>query len=309
MALGNSTRIRRGLVAIIAVATLVALVLAARQDAGWLGRLLGDARAREVWLAILSLTLGNAGAAVVVAELTGERTVAMRFRIAGVYLASQVAKYVPGRVWTFLAQAAMLGKIRPGTLLRANVELMVGLVVLITGAGLAGLFASRYGYPIAACVLVAAWIAASIIVGSQGMWRVVVRVPVIGRRLDGLGVTPDARHGMRPDLLRAAGLGACLLGYCVGWGLLASIVVPHGDPAALVAALSLSYLVGIISLLPAGIGAREASLLMMGPVMDIDSPDMAALALAARAVVLVVDIGLAAVAGVLLGVLRTGRVR
>ena len=89
-----------------------------------------------------------------------------------------------------------------------------------------------------------------------------------------------------------AGLLVYLLMYSSGWYLLAWVVLDFDTHSALklVAVLSLSYVAGVVSLLPAGIAVREAAILFFGAVGNLKGVDMAAVAVLTRAAMMLIDI-------------------
>lgn len=262
------------------------------------------------WLlaaAVAALTMANIGMAVVfrgVVQRTSRPSLGAG-EIVGSFLLSQVGKYVPGRIWGVAMQAAVMRRSgNVGGIVAANVELAIVNMAMITGAGIAFLAWQRLGFVVAFASLAATW--------GLGGWMlrlaVIERVaglvqwllPRLGSRLleglSGAGPATETQRSQRVGLL------IYLLMYCLGWWLLARGVTQLDAVACMgiVAALSLSYVVGAASMLPAGIGAREGMLVLLAPVIDVPHVDMVALAVASRVAMVLMDALAAAIGAVLL---------
>lgn len=249
-------------------------------------------------LAIAALALANVGMAVVFTTLVQQPSsyAVPVAGIAGSFLVSQVAKYIPGRVWGVAAQAAMLRT--PGLtsgILAANLEVVIVNIAMVTGAGIAFLTWPLVGFLPALMVLFATWGLGGWTLRLDGIkWIAGIALRVLPRRghrlFAGLaGDGAETREGKRVPMY--GGLLVFLVMYSLGWWLLATIVtsLDASDSMAVVAALSLSYIVGVASMLPAGIGAREGALVLLAPVLGVPHVDMAALAVTSRAAMVLMD--------------------
>lgn len=265
-------------------------------------------------LAVASLVLANIGMATVFAGFVQRASgqVLPAGQLAGTFLVSQMAKYVPGKIWSVAVQATML-RVPHATksVLAANLELALVNLLLVTGAGVAFMSWIQFGTISALLVLLITWMLAS--------WASrlhVVRIvggtlkrafPRLDRFLGPLGETADGPDGSSSG--RQVGLLLFLAMYCLGWWLLARGATALDASACMgvVAALSLSYIVGVISLLPAGVGAREGALVLLAPVLGLTQADMVVIAVASRMAMLVMDVLAAAAGAVLLQVGSWGR--
>lgn len=271
-------------------------------------RMLSTAQWWRLTLAIMALALANLGMAMVFMALvlrTSKPAVA-ESGIAGSFLVSQVAKYIPGRVWGVAMQAAILRA--PGStssILAANLELAIVNMATVSGAGVAFLAWQRFGPVLAIALLFTTWGLGGWMLRFDGTRRctaLVVRLlPRLGQRLlaglSGVGAACQARR-LRPLY---GGLLLFLTMYCLGWWLFVSSTTNLDGQASMgvVAALSLSYIVGVVSMLPAGIGAREGALVLLAPAVGVPHVDMAALAVASRVAMILMD-GVAAGIGAML---------
>ena len=265
-------------------------------------------------LAVALLVLANIGMAVVFAGFVRRASGQMlpASQLAGTFLVSQVAKYIPGKIWSVAIQATMLRA--PQTtrsVLAANLELALVNLLLVTGAGMAFMTWIRFGTIAALMVLLITWA----FVGWVSRLQVVRIIgctlkrafPCLDRLLGSLDEAVDEPDGASSG--RQAGLLLFLAMYCLGWWLLARGATTLDARACMgvVAAFSLSYIVGVVSLLPAGVGAREGVLVLLAPALGLTHADMAAIAIASRTAMLVMDALAAATGAILLWIGSWGR--
>jgi uncharacterized membrane protein YbhN (UPF0104 family) len=187
---------------------------------------------------------------------------------ARIWFLSNLARYVPGNVWSFVGAAELArreGVARPVTLavmaytqvLSVGVALLAGLPVLLAEW-------ARLGRP----ALLGA-VAVAVVAGVAAAFRRQL-LALARRRLPGLGGA---------DLVPAPGTIALLvIGYAAYWavtGLAFAALVASayrlspGDVPLVVAAYAAAYAVGFLSLLtPAGLGVREGVLVVaLSPVL------------------------------------------
>lgn len=227
---------------------------------------------------------------------------------ARVFLTAQLGKYLPGTGWAYVAQME-LAKER-------GVGRGMSLVVMATGAGLqvvtaataAGLVGRAVGGPVPQRLL---WAATA--VGVAACLVVAVRPAVLGlvtrlaRRLPRLGSLPGAPAA--GPVRRAL---ACSLGAWVAFGLhLWLVAAPLGMAGGrglvtATGAFALAWVVGfLIVLAPAGVGVREAELMVvLGPAVG--TGGALAVSLASRFLVVLAEVVLA-LGAIALGRARSGR--
>lgn len=245
--------------------------------------------------AVGALAIANIGMAVVFATLVQRgSTNVPQGHVVGVFLLSQVAKYIPGRIWGVAMQATLLPTSRIGAnVLAANLELAFLNMLLVTGAGVACIGWIRFGPAAAVVALLATWGLADAAARSNAahlIGRCLMRVlPVRSLRMESVVEMVNVSDGSFRD--RRAGMLLFLIMYCVGWLLLVRGVTELDWQTCflVVAALALSYIVGVVSLMPAGIGAREGALVLLAPLVGFTQADMAAIAVASRTAMLVMD--------------------
>ncbi|HXH77521.1 lysylphosphatidylglycerol synthase domain-containing protein [Nocardioides sp.] len=212
---------------------------------------------------------------------------------AAVFFVGQLGKYVPGSVWSFAAQA-QLGRrcgVPPRSSVAASALFLVIHAVsgLVLGGVLVAAGAIRTDPGVAWWLLLSA---AGAIALSPPLLR------AVGDRVAAAGVRTrfDGTDLVR-SLALMTGVWACY-GTCL-WVLIPSARTDPQDLVAAVAAFALAHTAGVLMVLaPAGVGAREAVLIvLLAPAVGV--PAAAAAALLARLTHSVADFVLAAGAAVL----------
>lgn len=213
-----------------------------------------------------------------------------RTRIASIFLLSQAAKYVPGKVWGVVAQQALLGdQSRLSRVVGANVAMAAILFSSQVALALAALLVPRVGMLASAMVGVAvsslAGVSAAMLqrLHRAHAWRVLVP----WARADIGRVTAVASLA---SLLLTATAWIALFGGGIGYG--ASEVVGW------ISISGASFVAGMLSVLPGGLGLREAVFVALGDQSGfIVSADGPMLALLTRAWLLAID-GVAVLLGI-----------
>jgi hypothetical protein len=220
-----------------------------------------------------------------------------RHKLIASFLLSQIGKYVPGRIWSVALQKVLLGADLPiHSAVLTNLELAALSVALTGGAAIAFMVWSSFGI---------AWGFVAFTVVGLGLlfalmlaFKLSVRAGALLRRL-----LPDASPSVeerasqknRKYIPGVTGLVLYGAGYCAGW-LCLMLAGEAGNldvSLRLTALLSLSYVVGVVSLLPAGMGSREAALLIVGGWWGLDTTSLASVAIVARLAGLVVEVAAA----------------
>ncbi len=185
---------------------------------------------------------------------------------ARIWCLSNLARYIPGRVWQIAGMAAMARQSGVSPWAAAGSAIVVQLLAVATGALVTGVLAVRTGYPllIAACGVLA--LAGVATLASAPATRFVARTltRLTGRefRLEPVGKGALATSAAVTTTAWIA-YGVSL--YYLAQGLLGEPRLPLG---LAIGAFAASYLVGyLLIFLPAGIGARESTiyLLLQGP--------------------------------------------
>ncbi|NZA28351.1 flippase-like domain-containing protein [Luteimonas sp. SJ-92] len=224
----------------------------------------------------------------------------------GIFLVSQVAKYVPGRIWGVAMQVSMLRA--PGStaaVVGANIELAILVLMVVLGVALTCLVGWISGLMAAAVALLATFAGCALILSMDSLAQLarlarrclprIAKFAFLRREAESVGRGPGG------ELTRDtyARLAIYILLYCAGWWLLVVSItgLDARDSLAIVAAMSLSYVAGALSMLPGGLGVREGAMVLLAPAVGMTHADMGALALVSRAVLLMMD-AIAAMLGI-----------
>lgn len=253
-------------------------------------------------LALLLLVCANTVSATLFASLASDKKINGydRVEITSVFLISQSAKYVPGKIWSVLMQAVYLrDRIAAGKMIAANIEvalLMLGTVSMIglgvaTWVGLSKLFGLL--------VTVLGILATLLIVMRSPLRRLIFRSLA---RLRNKGPVPhihpeaDKAHGSMIALyVKLIGFASF---YLAGWLVFIGPALDIEIQVALkwVGLMSLSYALGVLSMFPAGVGVREASIYLLATYSGVDPGQAASIAILSRIMMLAID-----ACGILLG--------
>lgn len=190
-------------------------------------------------------------------------------RVMALHFSGQLLRYLPGRFWGVVYQAAVMhGEISKIRLARANIDLMIFSIGGSAVVG-AGVVMARLDFP--------HWITVAMAIGGVGMLgalfigggRLVLRRTgrFIPQRLKGvLHEIAESDVSARTLLMAACIFLASWIAYLWGWHLLSSVYPAHSqvDFIALGALYSIASIIGILAAItPAGLGVREASFVML----------------------------------------------
>lgn len=254
--------------------------------------------------ATASLLVSNLGMGLIFSEFVQEETSADAgsARLTGTFLLSQIAKYVPGRVWGAVLQGVAVGHmLSVQRLIRINVDI-AAIAVVVTG-GAASAFIGWAAWNI--------WAGLLLLLLTIGLaYGVMVQRPSVRLHAFVARMIPKLRDDEPVGRRRGravggrgiAGVVLFVLGYCIGW-LALVLAVTHGPlitGVRLTSMLSVSYLVGLLSMLPAGLGVREAFLVGSAAWMQVDLATMTMLAIITRLAMVLVDLLSLPIAAVLL---------
>lgn len=192
---------------------------------------------------------------------------------ARIWLASNLGKYVPGKVWSILAMGA-LAKARGASAVAAGgSSVLLQLVSIVTGLAVAAAFGAQTAR--------AMWLAALAVVAAVAA---LLAAPVLVPRAFAVMRSLTGREMSIPPVpARAIWLatGTTAVAWIVAgyaFALLAeSLDLGRGPPSAYIAAYATSYIAGFVALFaPGGIGVREGALVATMQQAGIATPAEAA---------------------------------
>ena len=200
-----------------------------------------------------------------------------------VFMLSQIAKYVPGKVWSVIAQKAYLGPdVSTVNLLVSNVKLTIlALVVIIASSGI---FMTAYlsqdpkiWLPLSVFAFVSIFF-----LGKLDFTRLLSRFIEYGYPLK-INRTQESIAGISGSLY--------FLLFTVGWYLvfLSATPVDHQQALRYSLAFCIGQSAGIVSMMPAGLGARELAVLGSTTAFGIEEETGVYIALFSRLVLLGID--------------------
>ena len=211
-----------------------------------------------------------------------------------VFLIGQLGKYIPGGVWTVVAQAGLARELKVPRARSGTASLMSILLAVVTAAGLGALCLAIAGHQ----VIGAYWWVLLFVIPLLALLQpdLLVRfgalVSRLTRRNVGLQRIPEG------TLLSAAGwlvVGQVFNGLAF-YLLVDSIGGHHSNPLLSIGLFALAAVAGIVVVIaPAGVGPREA-ILLLGLSTVTDAGSAALIVLLSRVVLTVVDVALAAAA-------------
>lgn len=211
-----------------------------------------------------------------------------------VFLMGQLGKYIPGGVWTVLAQATMAKELHVPRSRSGTASLMSILLAVVTASGLGAVCLTIAGHQV---------------IGRYG-WLLLLAIPLLALlqpdvlgcagALVGRVTKREVRLQRIPGRTLLAAAGWLLAGQaCNGvafWLLVDSIAGRVTDPLLSVGLFGLASAAGIVVIfLPAGVGAREV-ILVFGLSTVTDPGSAALIVLMSRLVLTIVDVALAATA-------------
>jgi hypothetical protein len=268
------------------------------------------ARSNLYWaaIALLLLVTANSGMAALFALLAQRDTGDKHLRlVAAIFLLSQIAKYVPGRVWTVLLQATLVGgRARPGKLVTANLEVALFTMTASLGVGIAALVFVVADIWASWVVFILVSLGSMLLLRLDLTRRAVASVFRIWRKWRGLPNTvsePISRPSYAPMFSWS---GLFIGSYTSGWLLLLTLGLGYDFPTGtlMLGAIAAAWVLGTLSMLPGGIGAREAVFVALGTLTGANATDYAAVAVATRIVLIILDV-LSTILGWLLTPSRT----
>ena len=211
-----------------------------------------------------------------------------------VFLMGQLGKYIPGGVWTVLAQATMAKELHVPRSRSGTASLMAILLAVVTASGLGAVCLAIAGHQ----VIGRYWWLLLLAIPLLALLHpdVLVWVGAVVSRVTRRNV-PLERIPERTLLAAAGWLGAGqVFNGLAFWLLLDSISGRTTNPLLSIGLFGLASAAGIVVIfLPAGVGAREV-ILAFGLSTVTDAGSAALIVLMSRVVLTIVDVALAAAA-------------
>ena len=203
-----------------------------------------------------------------------------------IWLAGNLGKYVPGKVWSIVAMSGMAAERGVSPAVAAGSSVVMQIVTVAAGAAVVVASGGAIpGGPVAAVALVIVIVAALLALPA-----VIPRVlAIVGKRAENVKVPP---RGTLWLTIVIAGASWVLLS--LGFMLFARAILPEagGPPLAYVSAYTASYIAGFLAPFAlGGIGVREPALVIAMTELELaTSADAAVIAVASRLWLTVVEL-------------------
>jgi uncharacterized membrane protein YbhN (UPF0104 family) len=256
--------VRAALATLVLVAVVVALARNWHAVSGELRRIDAGSLVLAFALALLSPVLTLLGWRVLLADL-GTRLALPAS--ASVFYVGQLGKYLPGSVWSVVAQAEMGSRLGVPRRRMGVVGLLAIGLAMVTGA-LVGVPAVPLLVARAGAHLSPGWVVAAVVAGTVLLW------PRLLNALIGLGLRLLRREPLEHDL-SAAAIALTTLWFVLAWAaaglsvlVLARAVARDADlghlALAAICGFALAAAVGMLSVIvPAGVGVRDGVLALL----------------------------------------------
>jgi glycosyltransferase 2 family protein len=187
---------------------------------------------------------------------------------ARIWLTATLAKWIPGAFWQLGAMTEMTRRRGVPVAVSTGSAMLVTIVNLFTGIGVAALFAApvvraRFGAK--------GWVFVGVGALALALAPVVApRLGALARRFSGRDITMP-RFGFHAVLIATLSTAVAWLAYGVAFWLMARAVLP-GEARSLagcIAVYTLSYLTGLLNPAPGGIGVAEGAIVMLAPELGV----------------------------------------
>jgi glycosyltransferase 2 family protein len=177
---------------------------------------------------------------------------------ARIWLASNLGKYVPGKIWSILAMGALARERGASAVAAGGSSLVMQAMSVVTGLAVAAVFGATTRGALWAAVLAVALTAVAIFAAPAILPRLALRLSTITRRSIPAPVVPQRAVWLAAGTTVVAWLltGFAFRLFCESLG------VARGGTGAYIAVYAASYVAGFLALFaPGGIGVREGALI------------------------------------------------
>ncbi|MFC4528478.1 flippase-like domain-containing protein [Dyella halodurans] len=214
-------------------------------------------------------------------------------------LVAQVAKYIPGNIWSAVLQAQLIGSGRIGALFLAGIDVSIFFMMTVTSTGLGLLIycqSPALGWAVALC----GWLLSASIASSAWLIRLIDRLAcLLGKQLHAPAISSSTREIAR--LFAWASIHSVTMLLSIFCMLIATTPYRHADLIISVASICLAWVAGTIAIfVPSGLGVREVAFVYLASKFGVsaDIKLLGAISIVARVTQTLPDILAAGVVGV-----------
>ncbi len=230
--------------------------------------------------------------------------------VLGVFLFSQVAKYIPGRIWGVVMQAGMArGGLSIKALAVSNLEIAFVLIVSSLGLSAAALAWLFSGVEVALVVLLSVALVCYVLLSVRFTRKIVDVVMRERARSEACNHASLKKNDLGyPSWISCIACIAYVACCFFGWLLVFTCGLGYGlnDGMVLLSASFVAAVAGMISMMPGGVGVREAAMLGIAGLGSMEGSGLVSAVVSARLCILAVDVMSAVVGGVLV---KWGRIK
>ena len=201
------------------------------------------------------------------------------------YFGGQVAKYIPGKVWSVVYQATLRSASMPvGNIVQANLVIYALTILSAVFASLALIL-----YPvsklIAALLIVVGALLSAFFISSDHLYKILQRVSRFSKKVELTSIVPRTEFSMAVRVL-VYGLVSSLYVLSNVFLLFVFYDFELADALRLTAYLGVSWVAGVVvAITPSGFGVREAVFVTIGTVGDPNNFELyASIAIIARVI-------------------------
>ena len=276
---------------ILSGAAIVALMAFSQRDA--LSESIAQLHPGWTLVALITLALANFSMAVVfgiIATINSTQHVSS-LNFAAVYLLAQASKYLPGKVWPIATQFIYLhGRAEKTTIAVGNFETALVSLTVTTAIGVGMLYYVHYSKALGVSVIILGMIVGWLI-GRSPVLKTIIRQTILRARLEQLEPRRASSASNAPATALFGSVSAFTFFYIIGWCGFVGLAIGHDwdTTLRLVGLMSISYVVGVLSLMPAGIGTRELSMVALAAIFGLDVGLASAVAVMTRITLLAID--------------------
>ena len=207
------------------------------------------------------------------------------------FFGAQVAKYVPGKVWSIVYQATFKSSSMPvGNIIQANI-VVITLTVISAGFGCAALIIYPSSISFAIAVFVAGAVLSAYVFSSNHLYQFIQRLSALSKKSELTAEVPAIRFSLTARFAVYALLSSLYI--------LSNLFMLYiffdlqlTEALRLTAYLGIAWLAGVaVTITPSGLGVREIVFVALGSMTGTGGYELyASVAIAARAVQVLQDL-------------------
>ena len=244
-------------------------------------------------IALITLALANLSMAIAFGIISAIKSTqhVSSLTFAAVYLLAQASKYLPGKVWPIAAQMIYLhGRAEKTTIAVGNIETALVSLAVTTATGVGMLCYVQYSKTLGVSVVIVG-VTVGWLIGRSPILKKIIHKIISRARSEQLEPRTASPALNAPAGALFSSVSAFTFFYIMGWCSFVGLAIGHDldTTLRLVGLMSISHVVGVLSLMPAGIGTRELSMVALAAIFGLDVSLASAVAVMTRIMLLAID--------------------